>query len=105
MALATVRRKDKVRILAGKDRGKEGEVLDVDQSKRRVLVAKLNLVKRHAKGSAQNPGGIREQEAFLPMSKVMLICPKCQRPARPKAGALSDGTKARVCRHCGDMVG
>ncbi|HMX93731.1 MAG TPA: 50S ribosomal protein L24 [Elusimicrobiota bacterium] len=105
MALATVRKKDKVRILAGKDRGKEGEVLDVDLAGRRVLVAKLNLVKRHTKGTPQNPGGVKEQEAFLPMSKVMLVCPKCKRTARPKAGALSDGTKARVCRHCGEMIG
>lgn len=105
MSLATVRKKDKVRVLAGKDRGKEGEVLDVDNTGRRVLVAKLNTVKKHTKGTPQNPGGIREQEAYLPMAKVMLICPKCQRPARPKAGALSDGTKARVCRNCGDMVG
>ncbi|HNG44599.1 MAG TPA: KOW motif domain-containing protein, partial [Elusimicrobiota bacterium] len=66
MALATVRKKDKVRILAGKDRGKEGEVLDVDLAGRRVLVAKLNLVKRHTKGTPQNPGGVKEQEAFLP---------------------------------------
>ena len=105
MALANVRKKDTVRILAGKDRGKEGEVVDVDVRGRRVLVAKLNMVKRHSKGNAQNPGGIKEQEAYLPMAKVMLICPKCKRAARPKAGALSDGTKARVCRSCAEMVG
>jgi len=105
VSLATVRKRDKVRVLAGKDRGKTGEVLEVDRDGKRVLVAKLNIVKRHTKGTARNPGGVKEQEAYLPISKVMLMCPKCGKPARPKAGALSDGTKARVCRNCGEMVG
>ena len=86
MALATVRKKDKVRLLAGKDRGKEGEVVEVDRIGRRVLVSKLNLSKKHAKGTPQKPGGVQEREAYLPMSKVMVVCPKCRRPARPKVG-------------------
>jgi large subunit ribosomal protein L24 len=105
MAIAHVRKKDRVRLLAGKDRGKEGEVIEVDRVKGRVLVAKLNIVKKHAKGTAQAPGGIKEKEAFLPLAKVMLVCPKCRQATRAKSGAISDGTKARVCRRCGEMVG
>lgn len=105
MALATVRKKDKVRVLAGKDRGKEGEVVEVDRLGGRVLVSKINLSKKHAKGTPQKPGGVQERESYLPMSKVMVVCPKCRRPARPKVGTLSDGTKARVCRGCGEMIG
>jgi len=105
MSLASIRKKDKVRILSGKDRGKEGEVMDVDRSKNRVLVSGRNLVKKHAKGSPQKPGGIQDKEAYLPMSRVLLICPKCGRAGRAKSGALSDGTKARLCRSCGEMVG
>jgi large subunit ribosomal protein L24 len=105
MGLSPIRKKDKVRVLAGKDRGKEGEVIEVDRTKGRVLVAKLNMVKKHAKGTAQSPGGIQEKEAFLPIGKVMLVCPKCGKATRFKSGAISDGTKARVCRQCGEMVG
>ena len=60
MALATVRKKDKVRLLAGKDRGKEGEVVEVDRIGRRVLVSKLNLSKKHAKGTRIFGPGARE---------------------------------------------
>ena len=105
MSVALVRKKDKVKVLSGKDRGKEGEVLQVDRASGRVLVAKLNMVKRHAKGSAQNPGGIKNQEAYINISNVMLVCPKCRKATRAKVSALSDGTKARACRHCGEMVG
>lgn len=105
MSLAAVRKKDKVRVLAGKDRGKEGEVLEVDRNKGRVLVAKINLVKKHAKGTPQKPGGVQDREAYLPLSRVMVVCPKCRRTTRPKLGTLSDGTKARVCRQCGEMIG
>lgn len=105
MSVALVRKKDKVKILAGKDRGKEGEVLQVNRAAGRVLVAKANLIKRHTKGTPQNPGGIKEKEAYIAISNVMLICPKCNKASRVKSGALSDGTKARVCRNCGEMVG
>lgn len=105
MTVALVRKKDKVKILAGKDRGKEGEVLEVNRATGRVLVAKANMVKRHTKGTPQNPGGIKDQEAYIAISNVMLICPKCSKATRAKTGALSDGTKSRVCRNCGEMVG
>jgi large subunit ribosomal protein L24 len=102
--MLTVKKKDKVVVLSGKDKGKQGEVLVVDRAKGRVIVAKVNFVKRHTKATQTEPGGIREKEAPLPISKVMLVCPKCNQPTRPKFDVLSDGKKVRICRKCGEMI-
>jgi len=99
-----IRKKDKVLILAGKDRGKQGEVIEVLRDVERVRVAKLNLVKRHNRATQTEPAGIREKEAPLHISNVMLVCPKCAKAMRPKSDRLSDGTKVRVCRKCGEMI-
>ena len=99
-----IRKKDKVQVLTGKDRGRQGEVVEVLAGKDRVLVSKINLVKKHAKPTQTQPGGIREKEASIHVSNIMLICPKCSRAMRPKFDALSDGTKVRVCRKCGEMI-
>src|SRR5471030_3324276 len=100
--MIAIRKKDKVLVLAGKNRGKQGEVIQVLQEDGRVLVSKINLVKRHTKPTQTQPGGIREKEASLHISNVMIICPKCNRAMRPKMDRLADGTKARVCRKCGE---
>ena len=100
----SIRKKDKVLILAGKDRGKQGEVVSVMRDENRVLVAKVNMVKRHSRPTPTEPGGIREKEAPLHLSNVMLVCPKCAKAMRPKSDRLSDGTKVRVCRKCGEMI-
>lgn len=103
--MQTVRRHDKVKVLWGKDKGKDGEVISVDPKSRRVIVSKLNLAKRHSKPRKQGEtGGIKDQELFLPMSKVMLICPECKKPTRPKFDELTDGSPIRVCRKCSSTV-
>jgi large subunit ribosomal protein L24 len=99
-----IRKKDKVVLLAGRDRGKQGDVVEVDTEKGRVLVAKINFIKKHARPTQTEPGGIREKEASVPLSRVMLVCPKCSQPTRSKFDYLSDGTKARLCRRCGEMI-
>ncbi|MHB9156234.1 MAG: 50S ribosomal protein L24 [Endomicrobiales bacterium] len=99
-----VKKKDKVVVLAGKDKGKQGEVLMVYPETKRVIVAKVNFVKRHTRSTQTEPGGIREKEAPLPMSRVMLVCPKCNQPSRPKFDRLSDGKKVRLCRKCNEMI-
>lgn len=92
-------------MLWGKDRGKEGEIIKVDPSKSRVLVAKLNLAKRHTKPTrAMETGGIKDKEQYLPICKVMLINPDDKKPTRPKFDRLTDGTKIRVCRRTGDVI-
>jgi len=102
--MLNIKKKDKVKILSGKDKGKTGEVLKVFPDKARVVVAKINFAKRHTKPTQRDPGGIREKEAPLAISKVMLVCPKCEAAARPKFDALSDGKKIRICRKCGEMI-
>lgn len=99
-----IKKKDKVVVLAGKDRGKQGEVIQVVPREGRVFVAKVNFVKRHTRPTQTDPGGIREKEAPLHISNVMLVCPKCKQPTRPKFDFLSDGSKVRVCRKCGEMI-
>ena len=99
-----IQKKDKVVVLSGRSRGKQGEVVKVMRDDGRVLVSKITFVKRHSKPTQTTPGGIREKEASIHVSNVMLICPKCAKPMRPKMDALSDGTKVRTCRKCGEML-
>src|SRR5438552_5272328 len=88
-----IRKGDHVHILAGKDRGKEGRVIDAMPRERKVIVENLNIVKRHTRprpmanasrmgGAQMTPGGIVEKAAALPVSRVMLVCPTCGRPTR-----------------------
>lgn len=102
--MTLVRKKDRVLVLAGDDRGKQGEVIKVLLESQRVIVSKVNFVKRHTRPTQTEPGGIREKEAPVHISNVMLVCKKCNRAMRPKADRLSDGTKVRICRRCGEMI-
>lgn len=100
-----LKRDDKVKIVAGKDKGKIGKVLKVDQKKYRVLVENINVVKRHSRPSAQNrQGGIIEREAPIHWSNVMLMCNKCMTPVRVKMQILEDGKKKRICRKCDEFI-
>ncbi|MDD3053699.1 MAG: 50S ribosomal protein L24 [Endomicrobiaceae bacterium] len=102
--MLNIKKKDKVKILVGKDKGKQGEVLKLFSEDNRVLVAKVNFVKRHTKPTQRDPGGIKEKEAPVSISNVMLVCPKCDKANRPKFDTLSDGKKVRVCRKCGEII-
>src|SRR2546421_10665781 len=94
MALAMkVKKGDLVQVLSGKDRGKQGRVVEARPSERRVIVENLNLVKRHTKpkpisdssrmgGPQIAPGGIIDKPAPLPVANVMIVCPTCKRPTR-----------------------
>ncbi len=102
--MLTIKKKDKVLVISGDEKGKKGEVLKVIPQEERVIVSKVNLVKKHTRPTQTTPGGIREIEAPLHISNVMLICPKCEQPTRPKFDFLSDGKKVRFCRKCGEMI-
>ncbi len=96
---------DKVKVLAGKDKGKIGKILNVNRKKSRVLVEKINMVKRHSKPSAQSKqGGIIEKEMPIQWSNVMVMCNKCVTPARVKMQRLEDGKKIRICAKCGEAL-
>jgi len=100
----TIKKKDKVIAKTGKDKGKTGEVLKVFPETSRVIVSKINFIKRHTRATQTAPGGITEKESPVHISNVQLICPKCNRPTRVKIDRLSDGKKIRVCRKCGEMI-
>jgi len=100
-----IKKNDKVIVLAGKERGKIGTVLKVDPEKERVIVEKVNMVKKHAKASAKTAqGGIIEKEAPLNISDVMIVCNKCAEPTRIGKRVLEDGSKVRVCKKCGEPM-
>ncbi|MGD0352884.1 MAG: 50S ribosomal protein L24 [Dehalococcoidia bacterium] len=100
-----IRKNDTVLVIAGKDRGKKGKVRKALPRKDKVIVEGVNMIKRHsrAKGQARQ-AGIIELEAPLDISNVMLICNKCNKPARVGFRFLSDGRKARVCRSCDEVI-
>ena len=100
-----IKKDDKVKVIAGKDKGKIGKVLKVIRKKNRVLVENVNMVKRHAKPSAQNrQGGIIEGEAPIHWSNLMLMCSKCMAPTRIKIQLLDDGKKVRACSKCDESI-
>jgi large subunit ribosomal protein L24 len=100
-----IRKNDTVLVIVGKDRGKKGKVRKAFPRKDQVIVEGVNMIKRHsrAKGQARQ-AGIIELEAPMDVSNVMLICGKCNKPARVGLTFLSDGRKARVCRACGEVI-
>ena len=92
-----IRKGDRVRVLRGNERGKEGTVLRIDREKNRVVVEGVNVRKRHRKPSAVDPeGGIISFEAPLHASNVMLIDPANGEPTRTRSGTASDGSRQRV---------
>ncbi|PID40989.1 MAG: 50S ribosomal protein L24 [Proteobacteria bacterium] len=100
-----IKKDDKVKVIAGKDKGKVGKVLRVISKKQRLLIENINIVKRHTKPNAQNrQGGILESEAPIHWSNVMLMCNKCIEPVRVKTQALGDGKKVRICNKCNEII-
>jgi large subunit ribosomal protein L24 len=104
MALRRVRKDDMVMVIAGRERGKTGKVLRLVSKTDRVVVERVNLVKRHTKPRGANQGGILEKEAPLHISNVQPLCGRCDKPARIGTKRLEDGTGVRVCRRCGEQL-
>ena len=100
-----IKKDDKVKVLAGKDRGKIRKVLSVDRKHNRILVENVNMVKRHQRpGPQSRQGGILEGEAPIHASNVMLMCSKCAQPTRIQAKQLEDGNKVRICGKCKELL-
>ena len=99
-----IKKKETVKDLAGRDKGKTGEVLRVFQDDGSLLVAKVNVVWKHKKPTQADPGGRSQMEAPIPRSKVMLVCPKCEQAVRPKRDILKTGERVRVCRKCSEVI-
>lgn len=100
----TVRKGDKVRVIAGKDKGKEGKVLRAYPEKQRVVVENVHMIKKATRPSQRNPqGGIVEMEGTIHVSNVMLVCPNCGQPTRV-GRRREDGVRIRVCKKCGKDI-
>ena len=100
-----IRKNDTVMVIAGRERGKTGKVLRVLGDKSRIVIERLNMVKRHRKSrGAGQPGGVVEKEASIHLSNVMMMCDRCNAPARIGARRLEDGSSTRVCRRCGEVI-
>lgn len=98
-----IHRGDMVKVIAGNDRGKEGEVLQVFPKESRIIVKGVRMVTRHQRPTArQREGGIIEREGKIHVSNVLLICPECDRPTRVGFKSDEGGEKLRVCRQCGE---
>ena len=97
-----VRKGDTVVVIAGKERGKRGRILRVATDKERVVVERVNMVKRHTKPTQANPrGGILEKEGTIAMSNLALWCGKCGKGRRAKADIRDGQKKRRMCVKCG----
>ena len=100
-----VKKDDRIIVLSGKEKGKIGKVLKVLPKNDRIVIEKVNILKRHTKaGPNVAKGGIIEKEGSLPVSNVMLICPKCTDPTRAGSRTLEDGERVRICKKCGETI-
>ncbi len=100
-----IKKGDTVVVLSGKDKGKKGKVLTVGTSKRTVIAEGINMVTKHTKArKAGETGGIVKQEAPIFACKVMVVCPKCNKPTRVGYQLTEDGGKMRVCKHCSENL-
>ena len=105
MAIAHVRKGDTVVVVAGKERGKRGRVLRVIPEKNRVVVERINMIKKHQRPTQKlRQGGIIEREGAIHLSNVMLVDPTSDKPTRIGMRALSDGKKVRVARKSGEII-
>ena len=100
-----VKKGDLIQVLEGKDAGKRGKVLSVLPSENRVVVERINIIKKHSRPTREMPqGGIIERPGKINASNVMLVCPSCDLPNRYSVKRADDGTRVRVCRKCGKDI-
>ena len=100
-----IKKDDIVVVLSGKDKGKEGKVINVDPKNGKLIVEGVNVASKHFKPRKQGEeGGIIKKETPIYACKVMRVCPKCKKPTRAAHQILDNGTKNRVCKKCGATI-
>jgi large subunit ribosomal protein L24 len=104
MSAAKIKKGDNVIVLAGRDKGKKGEVFQVMPKEERALVRGVNMVRRHQKQSAQEQGGIVSKEASIHLSNLALEDPKDGKPTRIGFKTLEDGRKVRIAKRSGEVI-
>jgi large subunit ribosomal protein L24 len=95
---------DMVRVEAGKEKGKTGKIMKIIYKEGKVIIEKVNFVKKHQKPDAKGKGGIVEKEGPLRMSNVMFLCSKCDRGVKVSYRTLDDGKKVRICKKCHEIL-
>jgi large subunit ribosomal protein L24 len=104
MSLSKIKKGDLVKVLTGKDKGKTGKVLTVIPEKNRMVVEKVNLIKKHKRPDQKSKGGIVEKEGSINVSNVGLFCNKCKKAVRIQSKVLEDGKKLRICSKCKEVI-
>ena len=102
-----IRKGDTVLVLAGKDRGKRGTVERVERTKRGfgVVIPGINMAKKHQRPRTRTQqAGILDVPIPLEISNVQVVCPRCDKPTRVAVQIRDDGSKVRVCKHCGEQI-
>jgi len=100
-----IKKNDTVQVIAGDERGKTGRVIAVYKGGNRMLVERLNMIKKHMKPNKnQTQGGIIEKEGPIHRSNIMLVCSKCNKATRINHNILENGKKIRVCKKCGEVI-
>jgi large subunit ribosomal protein L24 len=104
--MGQIKKNDRVKVMSGKEKGRQGKVLKVMRDKGAALVERLNMIKRHTKagGRGGQQGGIVEKEAPIKLCKLMLVCPKCSKPTRTGTRVLDDGSRTRFCKKCAEQL-
>jgi large subunit ribosomal protein L24 len=101
----SIKKNDTVIVLTGAEKGKKGRVIDAHPKRDRIIVEGINIIKKHMKPSNKyKQGGIIEKEASIHRSNLMLVCPKCNKPARIGQSILENGKKIRRCNKCGEVI-
>jgi len=102
--IARVRKNDIVHVVSGKNKGKQGSVIEILPKKGKVIVKGIAIATHHVKPRrAGEPGGIRKEESFIDMSQVMPVCSACKKPSRVNVKHLDAGKSARVCNRCKEI--
>lgn len=104
MNYTRLKKGDRVRVIAGKDKGKVGKILKIIGEEGRVTVEKVNLLKKHQKPDQKSKGGIIEKEGSIHLSNVMYLCSKCNKNARIGIKVMDDGRKLRTCGRCNEIL-
>jgi large subunit ribosomal protein L24 len=104
MSLSRLKKGDMVKVLAGKDKGKTGKILKTIPEKDLIVVEKINMVKKHKRPDQKTKGGIVEKEGSFHISKVALLCSKCNTGVRVRSKILEDGKKVRICSKCNEAI-
>lgn len=100
-----IKKNDTVMVVTGKEKGKRGRVISVHPATNRLVVEKLNMIKRHTRPNQQlKQGGIVEKESPLSASNAKLVCPKCDKPTAVTRKVQGDGSRPRVCKSCNATI-